>query len=504
MTDRKDDTGKAAPRPGDGSRRPYATIDLQAKEVGADRGPAGAAGPGAAAGSARAGSRPEALPPPGARQRSGAQAALTRALRAARVWSLRAVRSRQFLSHVAAGVAGAALVLVASGLIGLIASGGGRVPPEVSARIAAVEKAVEKRTSALADDVVGKLGAANARLAQLEQRARTLAQVAEAQAKLAVEAKELEARIAAPALAERLAKLEAALAALSADDKSGRVAIAEGLAAKLAEIEKLAARVGETDKSSTARLDREVASLRSEAGALGQRIDSLKAGIDERLRSVASAQDLAPVLAKLAAFEQELKTFLQTEGERVANSRRVLLTLELANLKRALDRGDSYAKELDAVRKVAGDGVDLAVLERYSGNGLPTPAALGKDFRRYAHAAIDAEAETPDASVLDRLMAGAKSVVRLRKTGHGPDDASAEAIVGRMEAALKDGHIGEVLAQAKRLPPRAARALDEWLRKVEARHSADRAVADIEAALKASLSVPRPHAPHPSATEPKR
>jgi hypothetical protein len=205
------------------------------------------------------------------------------------------------------------------------------------------------------------------------------------------------------------------------------------------------------------------------------------------------------VLAKVAAFEHDLKVFLKTEGERADNARRVLLTLELANLKRALDRGDSYAEELDAVRKVAGDGIDLGALERYSRNGLPTPAALGKDFRRYANAAIDADAETPDASVLDKLMAGAKSVVRLRKTGHSPDDASAEAIVGRMEAALKDGHIGEVLAQAKRLPPRAARALEDWLRKAEARHSADRVVADIEAALKSSLAAPRP-----SATEPKR
>jgi hypothetical protein len=95
-------------------------------------------------------------------------------------------------------------------------------------------------------------------------------------------------------------------------------------------------------------------------------------------------------------------------------------------------------------------------------------------------------------------MAGARSIVRLRKAGHSPDDASVEAIVGRMEAALKDGHIGEVLAQAKRLPPRAALAVEDWLRKVEARHSADRSVADIETALKSSL------ARRPSATEPKR
>jgi hypothetical protein len=205
------------------------------------------------------------------------------------------------------------------------------------------------------------------------------------------------------------------------------------------------------------------------------------------------------VLAKLAAFEQNLQAFLKSEGERVTNAQRVLLTLELANLKRAMDRGDSYARELEAVRKAAGDGVNLTALERYSRDGVPTLAVLGKDFRRFANAAIDADSEPADASVLDRLMAGARSIVRLRKSGHSPGDASVEAIVGRMEAALKDGHIGEVLAQAKRLPPKAALAVEEWLRKVEARHSADKAVADMETALKSSLT-----AEGSPATEPKR
>ena len=122
-----------------------------------------------------------------------------------------------------------------------------------------------------------------------------------------------------------------------------------------------------------------------------------------------------------------------------------------------------------------------------------------KDFRRVANAAIDAEAEPADASVLDRLMSGARSIVRVRKAGHDPADASTEAIVGRMEAALKDGRLREVLDQGKKLPPKAALAVDDWLKKVEARHAVDRSVADIEAALKSSLVV------HPvPATEPKR
>jgi hypothetical protein len=389
------------------------------------------------------------------------------------------------------------LTLAVGALFGLFADRGGSLSPEVSKRLAAVEQALDKRAGALADDVGAKLAAANARVARLEERTRTVAEIADAHAKLAAQTKALEARIAAPALTERIAKLEAALAALSANDKSGRVALAEGLAAKLAEIEKLGDQVGAAAKSSTARIDRDVAALKSQAAGLGQRIEAMKADIEDRFKGAAKAQDLAPVLGKLAAFEQELQAFLKSEGERVTNAHRVLLTLELANLKRAVDRGDSYGRELEAVRKVVGDRVDLAALERYSRNGVPTLAVLGKDFRRFADAAIDADREPADASVFDRLMAGARSIVRLRRSGHSPDDASVEAIVGRMEAALKDGHIGEVLAQAKRLPPKAALAAEAWLRRVEARHSADRAVADIETALKLSLAAQRSPATEP-------
>jgi uncharacterized protein YoxC len=499
MTDKKNETGKAAPRPGDGPRRPYATIDLQAKEVGADRGQDRVQTGAAAAGGAKPDARNAALPPPAPKRQGGAQSALATGLRTVRTWSVKAAQNNSFLSHVAAGVAGAVLILAAGALFGLFADRGGRLSPEASKRFAAVEQTLDKRAGALAADVDAKLAAANARVAELEERARALGELANAQAKFAAQTKALEARVAAPVLTERIAKLESALAALSANDKSGRVALAEGLAAKLADIEKLADQAGEAAKSSTDRIDRDVAALKSQAAGLGQRVEALKADIEGRFKGVAKADELAPVLAKLGAFEQDLQAFLKTEGERVTNARHVLLALEIANLKRAMDRGDSYARELEEVRKVAGDGFSLAALERYSRDGVPTLAALGKDFRRFANAAIDAESEPADASVLDRLMAGARSIVRLRKAGHSPDDASVEAIVGRMEAALKDGHLGEVLAQAKRLPPRAAPAVEDWLRKVEARHSADRAVADIETALKSSFAARRP-----SATEPKR
>lgn len=492
MTDKKDETGKGPGKAGDAPRRPYATIDLQATEVGGkDKGDAASDG--------KPVSGSSGLPPPGASKGGPERPGLAARLAAARGWSRTSARSNSFLSHVASGVAGGMLVLGASTLFGLLTGTGterGPASPEVEQRVAALEQAARQRT-APAGDVMTKLAQTENRLKGLEDQTRSVATLNDAQSRLAASIKALEARNASPEHVNRLVKLETALAAFSAGDKSGSQATV--ITDKLTELEKLVTQTADANKSGIARADRDLSTVKTDTSRLGQRLDTLNSDIEERFKGTAKTADLAPINTKLNVFEQDLKSFLKGEGERTSNAARVLLTLEIANLKRAMDRGGRYSAELDAVRKVAGTTLDLKPLERYSLEGAPTLPALAKDFRRVANTAIDAEAEPADASVLDRLMSGARSIVRVRKAGHGADDASTEAVVGRMEAALKDGRLGEVLAQGKRLPPKAALAADDWLKKVEARYAIDRSVADIEAALKSSLG-----ARQTPATEPKR
>jgi hypothetical protein len=448
MTDKTDETGKGSYRPGDPPRRPSATIDVEATELGRERDHQ----PGATGGS---------LP-------ARLWVVTLGALASAWVLGRRLARDSAFPSHVAAGVAGAALTLATAGLVGLFGGGQGseRASSDVAKRLAVVEKALSQRP-AVPGDVAAKLAGAEARLTKMEERAEA------AQARLAAEARATEARLLppelAPNLAERLAKLEAALASsASAEDKSGDARLAA---------------------------DKDIAQLKGEAQSLRQSLDALKGTVEEQLRQAAKAGDIAPVMTRLATFERELKGVVKTEGERAAGAQQVLLALEVSALKRALDRGDSYQRELDAVRKAAGGSIDLAPLERDSRTGVTTLSALMQDFRRSANAAIDADRARPDASVLDRLVAGARSVIRWRKASYDADDASIDAVLARMEGALGDGHLGEALAQGRRLPPRAAAAMDGWLRRVEARTAADRAVADVEAALKASLAGGRASAP---------
>jgi hypothetical protein len=80
--------------------------------------------------------------------------------------------------------------------------------------------------------------------------------------------------------------------------------------------------------------------------------------------------------------------------------------------------------------------------------------------------------------------------VRVRKVSHGADEKTVEAITARMESALEEDRLGEVLREAKTLPQPAQDAAKEFLANVEARHAVDRALTEVEAQLKASLSPP--------------
>jgi len=100
---------------------------------------------------------------------------------------------------------------------------------------------------------------------------------------------------------------------------------------------------------------------------------------------------------------------------------------------------------------------------------------------------LDIDAEPKGAGVVDRLLAGAKSVVRVRRTSAPPEDKSAEGIIARMETALRENRVADVLAEAKGLEARVAAPAQDWLKKVEARHAVDGALAAIDNALKAAL-----------------
>jgi chromosome segregation ATPase len=494
MADDTDDSKKSA-RPGEApaAKRPFATIDLKATELPGTGQSAseGAAKPG--------GATPDPKPSsPGAGASGSRDAKDGTRTGARKITSVLAARAQSWtlLTHVAAGAIGAFIALAVTFALA----------PEQAPRPAAAPEVGElSRRVAELEGVLGtRPGAAGLR-ARVDEMSRSVAALGNTQAKLARDAKELEDKLGsgkdAPSeLASRIAKLEQAMAAapMPSDQSGGQVsAPSAALGSRLAELEKAAQEASNTAKSATTRVTADLSAIRTEAGRLSQRLDGIKGEVEERIQGAAKAADFAQVARRISALEQELQGLSKTDAGRRADAGRIVLSLELAALRRALDRGDSYTAELAAVKSAAGDTMNLAPLERYMREGVSPTRELEKSFRTVANAMLDAEADRSDASLFDRLVSSARSIVRVRKVGQTAEDASAEAVIGRMEAALKEGRLAEVIEQVKRLPPKAALASEDWVKRVEARYAVDRTMAEIESALKASLGTARTGGPEP-------
>ena len=559
---------------GPGPKRPHATIEGKAVEVKPD--PA-ASRAGATAGAA-AGSTPG--PTPGTEQRAAAAKAAAAGatvaaeskrpdpVKPAPAGSVKPTAAAappppppkapssfgRFLSHTAAGIAGALLVLLAAPFIPGLQSD--TTPsPDVTRRLAALEQATQKAAQpAISPELAKRLAAIEDGIGTLKTITPAVQSLGEGQIRLDAEAKALKSQFAqrtgAGSDAERVARMEERLSALAAaalsDPKgagpipqlaqiTGRIADLESaLTNRLTaarrdmttEIEsKLAstAEAAEAARSGTQRIDREVTGLKSDVTRTTQRVDQLKTGAD-RLEEIArGAQDeiaklqtaldairrdtakpadvaaaVAPAATRLGKLESSVSEVLKAEADRQRNAERIVLSLELGNLKRAMDRGGSYAAELAEVRKVAGNRLDLATLQRYQNDGLPTVAELTRQFRPLTSAIIDADADQKDASVVDRLLSGAKTIVRVRKLTPDADDASVEATVARIEMALREGRLGDAISTAKTLPPKPITpATRTWLEKVEARQAVETAMAAIDQQLKSSLGA----TPAPAATK---
>jgi len=451
-----------------------------------------------------------------------------------------------FFSHLAAGLIGGGLVYAGAAVLGpgWLPQSSNEAVSQLSARIAALETA-PKESPAL----TAKVSDAESRLAKLEQIEQSVTQLRDAQGTLAAETKSLKdaaERSTDSGGTERIAKLEEQLALIAsgAPASEGRIPQLAALSGKISDVEsslstqlaelrkslpaEVDARItatqeaSEAAKAATSRLDREVAQLRTdqarsaqrdeatkadaerlsaaveavkeEAGKLSSTIGELRASIETQIKALARPADVSaavgPVASKLAELEHNVQSVVKSEASRKENAERIVLSLELSNLKRALDRGQGqgYAAELDEVRKVSGGQLDLTALERFKDTGVATLAELKASFRPVMNAVIDADLEPADGSVIDRLLAGAKSVVRVRKVSHDAEDTSAEAVVARIDTALNEGRLGDVIALAKTLPQRAQAPIEDWLTKVAARNSVDEAIAAVDEKLKASLS----------------
>ena len=218
-----------------------------------------------------------------------------------------------------------------------------------------------------------------------------------------------------------------------------------------------------------------------------QEIAELLAALDLRLSDVenrpipdvgATAQAVATYERELAAmrlmFEQELQRVEDAQAEAIVAQGVVAVRAEnvaeaaaMAQIENALDDGTPFADALDALSAL---GLEIPTgLSAVAGGGVASLARLQDDFPGAARAALNAanQAEA-DAGTTSGLVAFLRSQLGARSL-QPQDGDSADAVLSRAEAALRNADIGGALAELETISDVAKAPLSDWIKTAKTR-----------------------------------
>lgn len=208
--------------------------------------------------------------------------------------------------------------------------------------------------------------------------------------------------------------------------------------------------------------------------------------------------------ARLDALEARLVKAEALGGAGVAGAGADRMLLALARLSQRLDAGQAYGGEmlefsaffaaLPAQARAANDS-QMRVLADAADSGVRNAALLGRDFAAALPAVLAAAALPEDAGWWDKLWAGLKSVVVVRRVGQ-VEGAGAEAALARAEFNLENGNIAAALTEVQSLEPRVQDALAPWQAEAAKSIAARRALdALIETYSVSAIQPPGPPSP---------
>jgi hypothetical protein len=250
-----------------------------------------------------------------------------------------------------------------------------------------------------------------------------------------------------------------------------------------------------------AALETELKTLAETVGVLGRRNDeALAAAREARVRADAGAAEISELTQKppaavdrgefealanrVGAAERSEKA-AQTAAERA--DRALRLALAATALNAAVERGDAFAAELAAVKALGADPKLVAALEPFARSGVPTSAALARQFSELAPALQQAAEPPPRDGVLGRLQLNAEKLVRIRRVDEAAG-TDADAIVARSQAKAARGDLAGAAAEVGELPPNARAPAEAWVKSVQARTAAIDASRRLAADALAGLS----------------
>jgi hypothetical protein len=218
-----------------------------------------------------------------------------------------------------------------------------------------------------------------------------------------------------------------------------------------------------------------------EKAAVQAEIASQMAPVAERLAGIERSQN-----EKASEVTQRLAGIERSQSERASDARTAAATIALTNLKRAVSDGKPFAAELTAIESLSSEKLPISQLAPYKDTGVPSLSQLQREFADIVHDVIVKHYHGKAESFMDEVLSRARGAIQVTPTGSAGD--TVEAVLGRMESALKAGDVKGALTESAGLEGPAKEELQTWLGHAQARATADEAVRKTDQELLASLT----------------
>ncbi len=363
---------------------------------------------------------------------------------------------KSFVTHLAAGLLG--------GLVGVIglAFAWHLLPAgnDASAALAGLERRIAKLESAPAPSPAPDTEA----LAELDARIKAL------------ESRPVEMPPDISGLTDRVAQLEQAMKALADAANSG---------GSVTDAAAIAKQIGEAEQRIEADLDKALADA-EEANA--KTMQEMQASIDDLKTKVAALAEAGGGSPDFTALSDRVAKLEAEIGKGLAGAKSAAAAIAFANLRAAVAQGRPYAAELATLTSFVPEPGDLGPLPAYAAKGLPTVPELARSFAVSRDAALAAASPQPSGSFLDRLLASASSLIKIKRVDVAATGDAPSAVLARAEALLDKGDLSAAVKQVETLQGAPRDAFKTWLDDANARLAADGIMQKLEATLLATAA----------------
>ena len=210
-------------------------------------------------------------------------------------------------------------------------------------------------------------------------------------------------------------------------------------------------------------------------------IDDVKAKVAALAEAGTGGQfaDLTALTDRVAKLEAEI-------DKSMAGTKSAAAAIAFANLRAAVAQGRPYATELATIKSFIPDPGDLGPLPAYADKGIPTVPQLARSFAPSRDAALAAAAPAPSGSLIDRLLASASTLIKVKRVDEAATGDSPSAVLARAEALLDKGDLAGSVKQIETLDGAPREAFSTWLDQAHARLAADDIMTRLEATLLAT------------------